>query len=260
MNSPTPQHEDSSLVSWLRANPTTAFTVLVAIESIIVGIVAIVAINTSLGKVAGCVLFAMLAVTGFFCNRIWVNTNGRQTFISVTSAVFLACGSGLAVWAYGPTRTIDTTVTRHVTSPPAAVITIDQPKPGALVGPRVNIVGTVMNLGATQSMWMFSQPFTASQPYEPLDQIDPYEPCSLSDNRTVFTCPEAFNGAANGDYCRIALLWVSVVDADQQDLVKDAATIQHWDRPWPSPPLKGESSEYVLVQRAPEPGSTCSGF
>jgi hypothetical protein len=260
MNSPTPQHEDSSLVSWLRANPTTAFAILVAIETIIVGIVAIIAIDTSLGKVAGCVLFAMLAVTGFFCNRIWVNTDGRQTFISVTSAAFLACGAGLAVWAYGPTRIIDTTITRHVTSPLTAVITIDLPKPGAQVGSLVNVSGTVTNLGTNQSVWMFSQPFSASQPYEPLNQIDPYESCSLSDNRTSFTCPEAFNGVVNGDYCRIALLWVSVVDANQQDLVKNAAKTGKWDRPWPSPPLEGESSDYVLVQRAPESGITCLGL
>jgi hypothetical protein len=260
MNSPTSQHEDSSLTAWLRANPTTAFTILVAVESIIVGIVAIITLDTSLGKVAGCLLFAMLAVTGFFCNRIWVNTDGRQTFISVTSAIFLAGGAGLAVWAYGPTRTIDTATTRSATPQPAAVITIDAPKPGALVGPRVTITGTVANLATTESVWMFSQPFSASQPNEPLSQIDPYEQCSLSGNRTVFTCPSAFNGAVNGDYCRIALLWVSVVDADEQDLVKNAATTQHWDRPWPSPPLKGESSEYVLVQRASEVGSTCSGI
>ena len=149
---------------------------------------------------------------------------------------------------------------RYVSRPASPTITIDQPTPGALVGARPSISGSVTNLGETQYVWMFSQPFSTSQPYRPFNEIGPYEQCTVSNNRTRFVCSQAFNGELQGDYCRMALLWVSVVDGSQTDNLRSAAQQGiNYSRAWPSPPFTGKSADDVLVQRSPAPGQTCPG-
>ena len=252
-----PDPANDGLISWLKANPGPALSASAAALGIIVAIAAIIAIDNLAGKVIGGILFSLVAVMIFVANWLWGHTNGKQMSVSILSAVALAFGTGVVIWAVTPARDAD--VIRYVTRPASATITIDQPTPGALVGPRPDISGSLTNLGTNQHVWMFSQPYSTSRPYLPLSHAGPFEQCEVSKDRTHFDCPKAFNGATNGDYCRMALLWVSVVNSEQADQLSGAAQLgSTFARTWPNPPYADESSDYVLVRRSPPPGRTCS--
>jgi hypothetical protein len=237
-------------VRWLKANPAPVLTAIGALFGIIVAIAAIIAIDTTIAKTIGSILFSLIAVIGFIASGLWAHTNSKQMSISILSALMLAIGAGVFIWAKAPVRNVD--VVRYVDRKPPTTITINQPTPGAMVGPRPDITGSVTHLAATQFVWMFSEPFSTNTPFRPLQGIGPYEQCETYNNRTRFRCSHVFNGSPNGDYCRRALLWVSVVDGRQADYLRGAARQgSHLPRTWPNPPYVGASSDYVFVQRNP---------
>ena len=99
-----------------------------------------------------------------------------------------------------------------------------------------------------------SQPLSTRPNATPETFISPNEQCSVSHNRRSFTCPMVFNGNPKGDYCRQALLWVTIVDGKQLNQLK-AHIGKHISLAWPNRPLNlYGAADSVLIHRNPAPG------
>jgi hypothetical protein len=259
---PDTNTQDNRLVFRLKENPKLVIGAVATVLVMIIGIAAIIAIGTPLGERIGGGLFGLLALFGFLVGWLWFKADSMQFSVSILSSLALALGTGIVIWTVAPSHDVNTIryVTRQVPAKiiKPATITIDQPTPDALVGGQPTISGSVANLTATQYVWTFSQPFNTSPPYGPRDEIYPYKQCTVSSDRTSFVCP-GFNGSPD-DYCRMALLWVSVIDSKQADSIRgDYLNGIGIPETWPQPPFSGETSDYVLVQHTPALGQTCPG-
>jgi hypothetical protein len=234
---------------WARENLLGASSVLV-----ILAIISLIAFTRPVLAefLTGLVIICLSLVA----NIAWGRRDRIWPFVACGSTIAIIAGTVLCVLTIAPgKRTVVVShVRREVTVANPPIIIISQPTPGSEVGPSPTIEGVLSNIASDQSVIEFSQPFTDTSTPTPENFSAPGEVCDLSNNHQSFTCPNVFNGASNDDYCREALLWVSVVNSRQLAEFK-AESQQHIPLVWPNRPLNTYgATTNVLIHRNPAPG------
>jgi hypothetical protein len=221
----------------------------------VVVIIAIAALVATSNHLAWMLAGLILASLGIIANIAWGRRGRMWPYAIGGSAIAVALGTVLCILAVTPTRSV-VIIRNHrelVTVSPT-LITISEPTPGSGVGPTPTVSGLLRNMKSNDFVMEFSQPFTTQAVEAPENFVSPYESCDISSDRVTFTCPSVFNGQAAGDYCRQALLWVTVVDSRQLAQLK-ADLGEHVSIVWPNRPVNlYGAADSVLVHRNPAPG------
>jgi hypothetical protein len=247
---------DDTVPSWIETHPLQSVMILTGFFAVVVALCS-VAVSDAFQRLvtSGGILIVMAGVI-IVGGHLWAKGKGAQTATAIAAAIAAAAAAGLLVWPAVPTVTrtvIRRSPPRLITVMPASV-TIAQPEPAAIVGPTLTISGTVANLGRSQYVWEYSQPYTSGTPGT---GIHPGQRCDVSGSS--FTCANVFDGNPAADYCRMALLWVAVVSANQDRWLAthfiDVSSPGAMSVTWPAPPPRAEGGyDSVLVQRRPAAG------
>jgi hypothetical protein len=205
---------------------------------------------------------AVMVVTGLTINWLWGRRDVVRIGVAISSALVIAAGgaaiaAAIAV-AHHHTTFIYVTKTNYLNSP---TVTIDQPEPGSWITPKPDVSGALSGIAPDQYVWDLNQPFNLGNPQTTGDLLYPVERCSISADRSSFSCTDVFTGDEAHDYCRMILMWITVVSSSRNAALEKQTA--HGNEisssiSWPSqPPHIGNGVAEVEVQRNPLPGKTC---
>jgi hypothetical protein len=222
---------------------------------VLIGIAALVAaFHHALTFILGGLIIALV---GVIANIAWGRKDRIWPFVALATVISVALGTVLVCLAVAPVRHL-TSYKRKLVPAEPPIISIVQPIPGSGVGPAPTVSGVISNFRDNEYVMESSQPYTLPGPGKasPEAFYSPGESCNIMNDGHNFMCPSVYNGSRTGDYCRLALLWVSVVDRDQLErLVVDADHHAQIPVIWPDLPMNiYGSADGVLIYRNPAAG------
>jgi flagellar basal body-associated protein FliL len=213
--------------------------------------------GSALAIAIACGLMAFAAVVA---NWFFREKRGTIVILTALLAAAFAGSSGAAVAYQLSHRTQAPPVAPNpVTAAPT--IHINSPQGGDGISITPVIAGTITNLGASEVVWSFTEPYTTGKsPPSPMGNLYPDAgPCQV--DGSSFRCNLVFAGGP-GDYCRQIQLWAAVVtinDANKDANIKAGVVGNTYIslREDKYPAHVANAIDSVHVYRNPKPGSSC---